>query len=67
MRKIIESLKLTGEITKEVLRYLLLLPFMPLAIGMIFFFAWVMSIASKIPEDLDEQCGSNRRNINSTD
>ncbi len=56
--KIIELLKLTGEITKEVIRYLILLPLIPLALGMVLFFSWAMSKASKIPEDLDEQCGN---------
>ena len=40
---------------KEVLRHVVLLPFYPIAIGLVFFFGWVMSVASKIPEDLDEQ------------
>ncbi len=61
-----EILKLTGEITKEVIRYLLLLPFIPLALGIVLFFSWAMSKASKIPEDLDEQC-SNSGNCNKID
>ena len=40
---------------KEALRHVVLLPFYPIAIGIAFFFGWVISVGSKIPEDLDEQ------------
>jgi len=49
------DLKDVFQMIREVFRTIVLLPFYPLAIGIAFFFGWVMSAASKIPEDLDEQ------------
>lgn len=40
---------------KEVFRMIIIIPFIPIALGITFFFGWVLSIGNKIPEDLDEQ------------
>ena len=45
----------------------MLLPLFPLAIGIAFFFGWVMSVASKIPEDLDEQVKLANKKVNWND
>ena len=42
-------------IAAELLRFVIIIPFVPLAIGIVFFFAWCIGMASDIPEDLDEQ------------
>ena len=39
----------------ELLRFVIIIPFVPLAIGLVFFFGWCIGKASEIPEDLDEQ------------
>lgn len=52
---------------KEVLRTIVLLPLFPLAIGIALFFGWVMSVASKIPEDLDEQVKLANKKVNWND
>lgn len=52
---------------REGLRTIVLLPLYLLAIGIALFFGWVMSVASKIPEDLDEQVKLANKKVNWND
>ena len=61
------DLKDDFQMIREVFRTIVLLPFYPLAIGIAFFFGWVMSVASKIPEDLDEQVKLANKKVNWND
>lgn len=42
-------------ISVGLLRLILIIPLVPMAIGIVLFFAWCIEQISKIPEDLDEQ------------
>ena len=44
-----ESLKMVAEI----LKFAVIIPLVPLAIGLVFLFAWGLGKAAEIPEDLD--------------
>ena len=48
-----------GETITDVIWYIMLLPFIPIVIGIAFFFGWIIKWKNTIPEDLDEQGGSN--------
>ncbi len=53
------SLKMVAEI----LRFAVIIPLAPLAIGLVFLFAWGLGKAAEIPEDLDEQVRLANRKI----
>ena len=38
-----------------IIEFVIMIPFMPIAIGLALYFGWVLSVHSKIPEDLEEQ------------
>ena len=47
----------------EILRFAIIIPFVPLVIGLVFLFAWCLGKAAEIPEDLDEQVRLANREI----
>ncbi len=48
----------------EMLRFLVIIPLVPLALGLTLFFAWCLGKAAEIPEDLDEQVRlANKRDV----
>ena len=53
------SLKMVAEI----LRFVVIIPLVPFAIGLALLFAWCLGKASEIPEDLDEQVRLANRQI----
>ena len=51
-------------IAAGLLRFVIIIPLAPIAIGMVFFFGWCLGKASEIPEDLDEQVRlANKRDV----
>ena len=51
------------KVVAEILRFVIIMPLVPFAIGLVFLFAWCLGKASEIPEDLDEQVRLANRKI----
>ena len=47
----------------EILKFLIIIPLVPFAIGLALLFAWCLGKAAEIPEDLDEQVRLANRKI----
>ena len=43
------------KVVAEILKFAIIIPLVPLGIGLALIFAWGLGKASEIPEDLDEQ------------
>ena len=52
------------KVVAEILKFAIIIPLVPLGIGLALIFAWGLGKASEIPEDLDEQVRlANKREI----
>ena len=43
------------DVVEKTLRFAIIIPLVPLAIGLVLIFAWCLGKAAELPEDLDEQ------------
>ena len=55
MKHIIHYIFSTFKIAAEILRFVILLPFIPFLIVLGVYLGWIIGIARKMPEDLEEQ------------
>lgn len=55
MKHIIDYIFCTFKIAREILRFLVIVPFIPFLILLGVYFSWIIGIARKIPENLEDQ------------
>ncbi len=46
---------------RDIIRIVLIIPFIPIVLGIALFFGWVIGKAREIPEDLNDQLPQNYR------
>ena len=55
MKHIIDYILYTFKIAAEILRFVIFVPFIPFLIVLGVYLGWIIGIARKIPEDLEDQ------------